>query len=306
MTAPRTTEPDAPDVTIDTLLRRAAARTPGHPALVCGDRILPYAELERRVEALAERLRARGVRPGDRVIVHMRKSVAEAVATLSVMRAGGLVVNLNAQLTPRQVRHVRADCDARLLVTDARRALSLGAAGLLAEPDAAADDADGAVLRGFAAPSAPPAAPPYADLAALLYTSGSTGLPKGVMVTHTNLLRGARCVAGYLHNTAADRILGLLPLSFDYGLNQLLTALWAGATLVLQPVAMPSAVAATLDRAAVTGMAGSRARGSSWRAISPPRRAAFPPCAISPTRGAPYRARRCRPCPVSFPARRFT
>jgi amino acid adenylation domain-containing protein len=256
MTAPYASERGTRDATVDTLLRRGAARTPERPALECGDRVLTYAELERRVEALAGRLRARGVRRGHRVVIHMRKSIAEAAAILAVARAGALFVNLNAQCTPRQVRHVRADCDARALLTDARHERALQQAGLLAPPTAADGDVDGAVLRGFAAPEAPPAPPPFDDLAALLYTSGSTGLPKGVMVTHANLLRGARCVAGYLHNTAADRILGLLPLSFDYGLNQLLTALRAGATLVLQPVTMPAEIAATLERAAVTGMAG--------------------------------------------------
>ena len=93
------------------------------------------------------------------------------------------------------------------------------------------------------------------DLAALLYTSGSTGQPKGVMLTHLNLLAGARSVAKYVHNSAGDRVLSLLPFSFDYGLNQLTTMFLVGGTVVLQKVMMPAEVVKSLGKYRITGFA---------------------------------------------------
>jgi acyl-CoA synthetase (AMP-forming)/AMP-acid ligase II len=93
------------------------------------------------------------------------------------------------------------------------------------------------------------------DLAAILYTSGSTGAPKGVMLTHANLLVGARSVARYTKQTPDDRLLSLLPFSFDYGLNQLLTVCLLGARLVIMPVAIPSAIVGTIVKEGVTGFA---------------------------------------------------
>ena len=94
------------------------------------------------------------------------------------------------------------------------------------------------------------------DLAVLLYTSGSTGRPKGVMVTHENLLWGAAIVAGYLGLTADDRLALALPLSFDYGLNQVTSAALAGACVVIERSTHPAAFCRTLEREAVTGLAG--------------------------------------------------
>src|SRR5690606_12229401 len=71
------------------------------------------------------------------------------------------------------------------------------------------------------------------DMAAILYTSGSTGKPKGVVLSHRNVVEGARSVSSYLENTADDRILAVLPLSFDYGLSQLTTSFLVGAAAVL-------------------------------------------------------------------------
>jgi acyl-CoA synthetase (AMP-forming)/AMP-acid ligase II len=94
------------------------------------------------------------------------------------------------------------------------------------------------------------------DLAAILYTSGSSGQPKGVMLTHLNIIQGARSVATYLKLTRDDRVLGLLPMSFDYGMNQVTTMCLVGGTVVLQKVPMPAEIVRTLVDERVTGMAG--------------------------------------------------
>ena len=92
-------------------------------------------------------------------------------------------------------------------------------------------------------------------MAAILYTSGSTGKPKGVVLSHRNLLVGAASVAQYLNNTSSDRILALLPLSFDYGLSQLTTAFSVGASVVLMNYLLPQDVMRTIVDEKITGLA---------------------------------------------------
>jgi acyl-CoA ligase (AMP-forming) (exosortase A-associated) len=94
------------------------------------------------------------------------------------------------------------------------------------------------------------------DLAAILYTSGSTGLPKGVMLSHANIVAGASIVSDYLGITEADRILAVLPLSFDAGLNQLTTAIQQGGTCVLTTFLFAREIVATLAKERITGLAG--------------------------------------------------
>ena len=94
------------------------------------------------------------------------------------------------------------------------------------------------------------------DLAGLLYTSGSTGKPRGVMLSHRNLLAGSRIVSSYLNITGCDRILSIMPFSFDYGLNQLLTGVEHGATIALFQYRLPAEIVRALRDEAVTGLAG--------------------------------------------------
>ena len=92
-------------------------------------------------------------------------------------------------------------------------------------------------------------------MAAILYTSGSTGKPKGVVLSHRNLIAGAKSVAEYLENTPKDRILSVLPLSFDYGLSQLTTAFYVGATNVLMNYFFPGDIVRAVEEESITGLA---------------------------------------------------
>ncbi len=226
-------------------------------AVVDADRRVTYGELRNQVDALAASFASLGVARGDRVIVHLRKSLEEVVAMFACWRIGAVAVNVNAQWTLDQLRYVAADSGARVAVLDEKRAKELGE---LPAP-----------LTQIVVKGRPPRGPfsPWpavgehaperrlldTDLAAILYTSGSTGAPKGVMLTHANLLVGARSVARYTEQRADDRLLSLLPFSFDYGLNQLLTVCLLGARIVLMPLAMPSAIAALLAKEEITGFA---------------------------------------------------
>ena len=227
-----------------------AACAPGRIALVEGDETVTYAALRDRVAAMAGRLA--GLAQGDRVAILLPKSVSECVAIFAASAAGATFVPIHPALRPRQVRHIVEDCGARALVTDAHHHAAL---------EGALDDRSG--LRILVdgedhteRPGAGPAQPAPRDLAAILYTSGSTGLPKGVMLSHANLLAGTRIVRGYLGIGPEDRILSVLPLSFDYGLNQLLTAVEQGARLVLRNVRLGDDVVRAIEEHRITGLAG--------------------------------------------------
>ena len=92
-------------------------------------------------------------------------------------------------------------------------------------------------------------------MAAILYTSGSTGKPKGVVLSHRNLVAGAESVAQYLENNSDDRILAALPLSFDYGFNQLTTSFYIGATCVLMNHLLPIDVINIVQKENISGLA---------------------------------------------------
>lgn len=224
-------------------------------AVVDRDRHLTYAGLAEAVRQAAARIRASGIGRGDRVAIFLPKSIAECVAIFATSAAGAVFVPVNALLKPQQVRHIVEDCGARLLLTNGAMAEGLGdaLAGLAGLSVIAMDGPDW--QRTGEAPTLPSAAIGE-DLAAILYTSGSTGRPKGVMLSHRNLIAGTRIVRTYLGITAEDRILSLLPFSFDYGLNQLLTAVEQRARIVLLTFQFGDEIARAIAREGITGIAG--------------------------------------------------
>jgi acyl-CoA ligase (AMP-forming) (exosortase A-associated) len=201
---------------------------PGAPALATREGPLDYAGLEAAVGALAAALKARGLGHGARVASWLPKNRITSLLPLACARAGLIHVPVNPLLKRSQVAHILADSGAALLLSGTARLATL-------EPGdfggAALDEEESAGLFAHRDALGPSAHDPE-KLAALLYTSGSTGRPKGVMLTHANLWLGAISVAHYLHLAAADRTLALLPLAFDYGQNQLLSA-WASGGLVV-------------------------------------------------------------------------
>ncbi|MCJ2029291.1 AMP-binding protein [Methylobacterium sp. J-043] len=221
------------------------------PAIVEGGETLTYGAFRARVAALAERLARHGLRPGDRVAILLPKSIRECVAIFAASAAGGVFVPIHPSLRPRQVHHIVADSGARVLLTDAAHAAGLeGALDDLADLrilDGETGD-DGAALQ--------PGEPAPEGLAAILYTSGSTGLPKGVMLSHANLIAGTRIVRTYLGIGPGDRLLSVLPFSFDYGLNQLLTSIEQGARIVLLTPRLGDDVVQALEAHRITVLAG--------------------------------------------------
>jgi acyl-CoA ligase (AMP-forming) (exosortase A-associated) len=229
----------------DELLKRGR---PADLALIDRDRRLTYAELDARVSAVAGALAARAP-PGDRIAVWLPKSLECVSLLCAILRAGLVMVPVNPALRGQQVHHILNDSGACLIVTHRARATTLA-------------DSPCPVLEletgwpGLAAGNAPEGPGAGGDsLAALLYTSGSTGAPKGVMVSHANLLTGARSVAAYLGTRTDDRLLSVLPLSFDFGFSQLTTAFHAGASVALLDYLTPRDVVQACLRHAVTQLA---------------------------------------------------
>jgi acyl-CoA ligase (AMP-forming) (exosortase A-associated) len=212
---------------------------------------LDFAELDAAVGSLAAQLAERTT-PGDRIASWLPKTRIACLMALACARAGLVHVPINPLLRRAQVRHILADSDARLLVTQNGRANTLEKEDV--PPDCLLVMEE-EVAAAHAAPL-PPSAGDTDDLAALLYTSGSTGRSKGVMLSHANLWLGAVAVAHYLCLTPKDRTLAVLPLSFDAGLNQLLSSWAAGAGVVPLDYLVAGDVVKAVDRHAVTVLAG--------------------------------------------------
>lgn len=241
------------------------ART--RPAIIDGGRSFDYGALLGSVERCAGVLSGLGLRRGERVGIYLPKSFEECWSIFGIGRADGVFVPINPLLRGHQVRHIIEDCAVRFLITDThawariRDELAvtecLDAVLLIDEGDANAGER--AIPRAFedrTPGAAPPARSIGEDLAAILYTSGSTGRPKGVMLSHRNLLAGTRIVRSYLDITPEERILSVLPFSFDYGLNQLLTACEQGATTVLLSFKFGNEIIKALEEHQITGLAG--------------------------------------------------
>lgn len=237
-----------PSHPIDHLALRGAADA---AALRIGDRVVSFAELDAGVGRLAAWLREQVGAPGERVASWSAKTRLACMMPLAAARAGLIHVPVNPLLKGPQVAHILADSGAKLLVTNKARADMLGDAPC---PVQSLDAAE-AVIDGYGSALPPSAAEPD-DLAAILYTSGSTGRPKGVMLSHANLWLGAESVASYLKIASHDRVLAVLPLSFDYGQNQLLSSWHAGASVAPLDYLTPRDVAKAVARYGATTLAG--------------------------------------------------
>jgi acyl-CoA ligase (AMP-forming) (exosortase A-associated) len=248
----------------------SAQRAPTAQALVHGSTRLDYAALADAVRRAAQALLGAGLQRGERVAVYLEKRVENVAAMFGTSRAGGVFVPVNPLLKPDQVVHILADCNVRVLVTSNERLAQL-APELARCPDlrlvlvTGTPDTHGVpeaqALRGWdeALAGADPGLVPHrridTDVAAILYTSGSTGKPKGVVLSHRNMVAGARSVASYLELTASDRLLAVLPLSFDYGLSQLTCAFLVGARAVLLNHLFARDVVEAVAAHGITGLA---------------------------------------------------
>ncbi|BDU74128.1 class I adenylate-forming enzyme family protein [Mesoterricola silvestris] len=248
-------------------LSATAARMPHKVALVCGARRVTYAELDAMANRVGHALVEAGVGRGDRVAIHLHNSVEAVAGIFGALKAGGTFVFINASTKLDKLKFILNNCRASALFMDERvvgfqdlwgdvPSLALGVSCFSKRPAAGR-------VRTFeeiqeAASAAPlPIVNIDLDLACLVYTSGSTGEPKGVMCDHSNVDFASTSIITYLENREEDIVLGVLPLSFDYGLYQLLMTLKFGGTLVLErSFTYPALILQRIQEERITGFPG--------------------------------------------------
>lgn len=250
------------------LLRRACEHAPNKPVLLSGSRRTSYAEFESRSNAFAAGLLSLGLKTEDRTAIYTGNTVETAIAIAGAMKAGSVFVPIHPSVKPEKLAKLLSHVEAQTLVLPQSKTAGFesikhrlrSTPRLIVVGENAPGSVAGAI--GFErftqdVPRDIPQAVRSADSpAAISFTSGSSGEPKGVTLSYGNLTFAAETIATYLKNTERDIILGVLPLSFTYGLTQLLTTFHAGATLVLETsFAYPAAVLHRIEKERITGFA---------------------------------------------------
>lgn len=250
---------------ITSLLEGGAQLDPNRIAVVCGSDRLTYGDLLRDSERAAASLRSLGVARGDRVALCLENSREAVVSIFAVARAGAVFVPVGRTIKAPKLKQIFNDCSPAAVIADARMRpvvdealsavsgvkalISVGETGHQTVRTISFND----LVAGGTTESQLCREGIDLDLAALIYTSGSSGRPKGVMLSHANILAATSSINSYLKNTPDDVILDVLPLSFDYGLYQLFLAVSSGARLVLEKTFVyPSTVLELIARERVT------------------------------------------------------
>lgn len=247
---------------VHSFLEESAAQTPDKTALVCGEQRLTYAQIDAMANRLAQALLANGVGRGDRVLLFLPNSVELVVGIFATLKANAVFVPVNHSTKVDKLQFLAQDCRAAGIVTWQRQtqtAVSLQQSIPSLNTVVIVGDAPDGCLSFEAVQADYEAERPSChtidqDLACLIYTSGSTGEPKGVMSAHNNVVFAASSIISYLQNQPDDIVLNLLPLSFDYGLYQLLMTFKFGGTLVLErSFAYPAQIFKRIAAEKVTG-----------------------------------------------------
>lgn len=240
---------------IERTLEASAAQDGAKTAIVSGEVRLSYDSLLDLSRRLATTLHAQDVGRGNRVLILLDNSWRAAVAVFATWMAGAAICPVNPATKAERLAAIAGNCEPAIVIVESRlERLVEDCPTLVALPRLIAGEAGSFDAALAAAPFVPSEQFPDTDLAALIYTSGSTGEPKGVMHGHDTLAAAARSITRYLENTADDIILVALPMSFGYGLNQLVTAILSGATLVIEKsFTFPQAVFETIRNERVTG-----------------------------------------------------
>jgi amino acid adenylation domain-containing protein len=244
-------------VRVEGFLRGSEQRYPGKLAIVAGERRVTYGELGRAAARLALDLRRRGISRGDRVVILLDNSPETVISLFGVLRAGAVFSIVNPGTKLDKLAYILNNCGARALITEPRLL------GMASEAAKSAPSVAFTLVTPLDLPSqgsleeeeqkADPGID--LDLAMIVYTSGSTGFPKGVMMTHQNVAAAAASITTYLESAPEDVVLSVLPLAFDYGLYQALMCAKVGATLVLEKsFTYPAVLLETMKRERVTGL----------------------------------------------------
>jgi len=234
----------------------SARRFPDKAALIFDRQRWTYRALDQRTEHLAVALRDAGVRRRDRVVVLLDNSAETVISIYGILKAGGVFIVLAGSVKGPKLRYILENSGANILITNTSKArvvsdalsdgtgdckvVWVGPTNRIPERfsksslswDEIFSDFTDKIAHGVKHSQLPRCVD--VDLATLIYTSGSTGEPKGVMSTHHNMISAARSIIQYIGNIEEDIILDVLPLSFDYGLYQVVMAFMFGGTVVLE------------------------------------------------------------------------
>ena len=252
-----------PEFTLNDLLHNSVERDPQKVAVADGDAEYSYEDLERESRSLAAALVDAGVAKGDRVGVLVEKSWEAIVSMLAASRIGAAYVNVNPLFKAPQVEYLTQDCDIRVMIGDTAKLEELQPRTVETafykgeKPQGAAAKSYASVKEALWGDGLKEdRRVSEVDLGTILYTSGSTGMPKGVATSQRNVVVGAQIVSSYLENGPQDRLLSALPLNFDAGMSQFTTSLRAGATLYLLRSRLPGDLLKGLRRHEITGVTG--------------------------------------------------
>jgi long-chain acyl-CoA synthetase len=252
-------------------LRNSAAKHPDKTALVCDGARLTYGEINAMANRFANALVHLGIKRGDAVAIQLKNSVECVVGIFGTLIAGAMFVVINHTTRHEKLFYILNNCRAKIAAIDQQSEI---AKRLLDSPEALTN-LQTVILCGAEPINGRRASLHFddiqglfpdtdlqrrnidLDLACLIYTSGSTGEPKGVMCDHSNVVFAAQAIIDYLENVPDDIVINLLPLSFDYGLYQLLMTFAFGGTLVLEKsFAFPAAILKRIEAERVTGFPG--------------------------------------------------
>lgn len=235
---------------LNEFLEKNAELYPHKVALIFGDTRLTFREIDNAANSLANVLVEEAFQKQDRVIIYLNNSVESVISLFGILKAGGIFIIVDPQVKEKKFEYILRDCQARVLITDTEHLVQITAIllnlpnlELIIVTDYPKNHSISILTLKTRLLSYIEILEKYPstrrisrcidiDLASLIYTSGSSGKPKGVMLTHHNMASAATSIIQYLGNTSDDIIINTLPLAFDYGLYQILMAFKFGGTVV--------------------------------------------------------------------------
>ena len=255
-------------------LEESARKNPQKIALVQKEERWTYRTIDEKANQVANLLRIKGIQRGDRVAIFMDNSVESMISLFGILKADAVFLMLSPLLKPVKLAYILNNCRVKTIISDARKLVaaseilpsipSLQMVISVGKEDSLSPKVHSKLIPWCEIDALPPSSKeklPNAnidlDLATIIYTSGSTGNPKGVMLTHLNMISAATSITTYLRSVPEDVIIDCLPLSFDYGLYQGLMAFKIGGTLILEKsFTYPYDVIKKMVKERVTGFPG--------------------------------------------------
>ncbi len=252
-------------ILVNNFLEQSAEIYPDKEALVDGNRRLTYGEIDSMANRMAGALLKEGIERGDRVAIFMDNSVEVVISIFAVLKSGAAFIVINHSTKTKKLEYILNNSRAKILLTESSKNKILKDIGCpylktlivagsrktdlpaLSFDEIIENGDDTKIISGSI----------DIDLASIIYTSGSTGEQKGVMLSHFNMVTATHSISTYLENSYKDIIINILPLSFDYGLYQILIGFKAGATVILEkPSCYPYQLVDTMQREKVTALPG--------------------------------------------------